>query len=142
MVQPDRVGGAEQEGAGQDNSGPIALVTADAPGLYRIEDGARHAIAAVGALNPVEMADPRATAEPLATVAKASGGGIAWLADGMVELRRTRPDRDTSGRGWMGIRRNDAQEITGVTQTSLIPAIVLLALVLGGLTTAWWREGR
>jgi hypothetical protein len=119
-----------------------ALVTADAPGLYRIEDGARHAIAAVGALNPVEMAAPRATAEPLATVAKASGGGIAWLADGMVELRRTRPDRDTSGRGWMGIRRNDAQEITGVTQTSLIPAIVLLALVLGGLTTAWWREGR
>ena len=119
-----------------------AAVAAGEPGLYRIEDGSHRALAAVGALNPVEMADLRATAEPLAAVAAASGGGVAWLGEGMPELRRTRSDRDTSGRGWMGIRRNDAYEITGVTRKALIPGMVLLVLVLGGLMTAWWREGR
>ena len=117
-------------------------VAAGEPGLYRIEDGTRRTLAAVGALNPVEMADLRATEKPLAGLATTSGGGVAWLADGIPELRRTRPDRDTSGRGWMGIRRNRAYEVTGITQTPLTPGLVLLVLVLGGLMAAWWREGR
>jgi len=119
-----------------------AVVPAGEWGLYRADDGKRRALAAVGTINPVEMVDLRASAAHLEPVAAESGGGVAWIADGLPDLRRVRPDRDTAGRGWMGIRRNGAYDITGISEVPVMPALVFLALVLGGLVAAWWREGR
>ncbi|MEE9544965.1 MAG: hypothetical protein V3V55_05150, partial [Rhodospirillales bacterium] len=111
-------------------------------GLYRVEDGKQTALAAAGVLNPLEMADLRATPERLSGVAKATGGGIAWIADGIPDFRRTMAGRDTAGRGWMGLKRNASYLVTGVAEVSLLPGLLVLALVLGGLMAAWWREGR
>jgi hypothetical protein len=111
-------------------------------GLYRVEDGAHTALAVAGTVRPLEFVDLRATAEPLQPVAKATGGGIAWLVDGMPDFRRTGVGRDTAGRGWMGLRRNHAYVVTGLAEISLLPGLIMLALVLGGLAGAWWRESR
>ena len=119
-----------------------AEVAAGESGLYRVEDGERTALAAAGALNPVEFSDLRATAGRLAPVAAATGGGVAWIAEGVPDVRRTLQGRDSAGRGWLGLVQNGAYVVTGMTQVPLLPAVLVLALVVGGLMAAWWREGR
>ena len=119
-----------------------ATVPVTETGLYRIDDGTHQVVTAAGDLNPLEMSDLRATAERLAPTVAATGGGISWITDGVPDIRRTRPGRDTSGRGWIGLRRNQAFTVTGATQVPLLPGPVLLVLVLGALMAGWWREGR
>ena len=125
--------------------GGVARATVAAPesGLYSVADGARAALAAAGALNPLEFADLRATERLLAPVAAATGGGLAWIGEGALpDVRRTRPGGDTAGRGWLGLRRNHAYVVTGLTQVSLLPPLLVLFLGLGTLIGAWLREGR
>ncbi len=119
-----------------------ASLEVDEPGLYRLSDGLRAAVAAVGDLNPKEYADLRATPARLRPVIERSGGGIAWTIDGSPSFRRTAPDRDAAGRGWFGLRANGEYRVTGVNQIPLMPALVVLALVLGLTAMAWYREGR
>jgi len=133
----------------QDGGGGLerAVMTAPEPGIYRISDGERHTVALVGAANMPELADLRTTAERLDGVAAATGGGILWLADlerrsGAPALRRPPANRAQSGAGWLGLRANGAYTVTGVTDRPLLPALPLLAVVLGALVMAWRREGR
>ena len=124
----------------------VGSVEVEEAGLYHFGDGVRSAIAAVGALNPVEMGDVRATDQLLRPVVVASGGHVLWLADGLPEIRRVRPGRDTGGetpgRGWLGLRTNGDYLVTGVTQTPLLPGVLVFLLGLGALVAAWRREGR
>jgi len=99
-------------------------------------------LAVAGTVRPLEFDDLRATAEHLEPLAKATGGGIAWLAEGVPEFRRTGVGRDTAGRGWIGLRRNRSYVVTGLEEISLLPGLIVLTLVLGGLAGAWWRESR
>jgi hypothetical protein len=125
-----------------------ATVVAGEPGIYRIGDGERSALAVVGAINPPELADMRTTPDRLAPVAQATGGGIHWAVDhdgpGQrgLDVRRTRPDRPQTGSDWIGLRANGDHVVSGVTDTPLLPAGVVLLLALGGLVAAWRREGR
>jgi len=41
----------------------------------------------------------------------------------------------------MGFPDTQTYVITGVAQASLMPALLVLMLVLGGLLAAWYREG-
>ena len=116
-------------------------------GLYHITDGTKVALAAVGALNPIELADVRTTEELVKPVVLASGGQVLWLSDGQPDIRRVRAGRDSGGRepggrGWIGFRANGDYVVTGVTQIPLLPSLVLFALALGTLVLAWRREGR
>ena len=120
-----------------------ATVEVDEVGLYRVTDGRRSGVAAVGSLNPVEYADVRATDELLGPVAEATGGALVWLArDGIPSIRHVRPRRETAGQGWIGLRRNGQYLVTGVNQLALLPPLLVLVLVLGGFALAWRREGR
>jgi hypothetical protein len=120
-----------------------ATVPVSEPGLYRVTDGERTALAAAGALNPIEMSDVRTTAEKLQPAVNASGGGIFWVGPGaMPDVRRVAPERSAAGRSWMGFRANGDFIVTGVSDTPLLPAIAALALALGTLLAAWRREGR
>jgi hypothetical protein len=115
-------------------------------GLYHITDGERVAIAAVGALNPVEMADVRTTENVVRVASAATGGQVLWLVDGPPDIRRVRLSRDTggrepSGRGWIGMRANGDYIVAGITQLPLLPGIGLFALGLITLILAWRREG-
>jgi hypothetical protein len=117
-------------------------VKAEEAGLWRISDGVHTALAAAGRINPPELTDLRTTPDRLAPLTKATGGGIAWLADGIPEFRRTSAGRDAAGRGWLGIQRNNSYSVIRLAEVPLLPVLLLLAATLGGLAGAWWREGR
>ena len=128
-------------------------VPAPEPGLWRVSDGTRTALAAAGRVNPREFADLRATDAVLAPLVRATKGGMSWLAGAgtphdhladvhVPELRRVAADAVPSGSGWLGVKRNGAYTVTGVRQVSLLPGLAVLALTLVLLGAAWWREGR
>jgi hypothetical protein len=133
------------EDAGGRATGALAV---SEPGLYRVTDGQRTAIAAAGSLNPLEYADLRATAEKLAPAIEASRGTWRWLAAApaapiaVPDIRRVLPGRSTAGRDWIGLIRNGEYRVTGVQQTPLLPVALVLALALAGLALAWWREAK
>lgn len=118
------------------------------PGLYRVSDGQRTAIAAAGSLNPLEYADLRATPDRLIPAIEASKGTYRWLASAagaqlaVPDIRRVLPGRSTAGRDWIGLTRNGEYRVTGVQQIPLLPVVLVLTLALAGLALAWWREGK
>jgi hypothetical protein len=112
-------------------------------GLYRVTDGTRTALAAAGALNPIELADVRTTDEKLKPAVQATGGGIFWVGPGSLpDLRRVAPDRSGAGRSWIGLRANGDYVVTGVKEVPLLPGFLALLLALGAFIAAWRREGR
>lgn len=123
-----------------------ATIIVGEPGLYHLTDGTRSAVAAVGIIQPIEMADVRTTDAKVKDVVAATGGGILWLADG-EEFDTRRIARGRSGFGksagmpWLGFVANRDYVVTGVHETPLLPAAVLLLLGLGALALAWRREG-
>ncbi len=112
------------------------------PGLYRLHHGGRKAIAAAGDINPLEYADMRASAKPMAALLAQSGGGAYWLTDGLPDIRRVKPERTSRGRGWLGLRASGEYTVDGVEQTPVLPALAVLLLFLGLTMLAWQREGR
>ncbi|MGH7117357.1 MAG: hypothetical protein ACREE9_23045, partial [Stellaceae bacterium] len=111
-------------------------------GLYRVADGSHTALAAAGPLNPIEFADVRTTAEKLAPVVAATGGGTFWIGSGTIpNIRRVSPGERAAGRNWMGFRANGDYIVTGFSEIPLLPAVAALLLIVGGLLVAWRREG-
>ncbi|MGH6980945.1 MAG: hypothetical protein ACREFC_07030 [Stellaceae bacterium] len=112
-------------------------------GLYRVADGKRNAIAAAGALNPLELGDVRATGAKLAADVEATGGAMFWLGDGgMPEVQRVGPGRAAAGHGWLGLRENGDYVVTGVSELPLLPGLLALLLALGLFLAAWRQEGK
>lgn len=129
--------------AAQGDGRALGGMAVDQPGLYRVEDGERVAVAAAGGMAAVEMSELAATPDILAPVAEASGGSVRWLAeDGLPEPRRTGEGRVASGRGWIGLPSRGQHVVVGVRELPLLPGLALLVLGLGGLVWAWRREGR
>jgi len=120
-----------------------ARIAAEHDGLYSFSDGEHVAYATPRQIAARELSDMRATAERLAPVAAATGGTTHWLeADGVPDLRMVDEGRRTHGRGWLGLERSGAYNVTGVQQTPLLPPWLALTLLLATATIAWWREGR
>ena len=119
-----------------------ATLPVEQAGLYRVSDGINVAMAAVGALNPLEWADVRASETVTAPLVEATGGSANWLADNLPQIRRTTPDRNSSGHGWIGLVANGDYLVTGVRQIPALPAWLALLLALGMAVVAWRREGR
>lgn len=121
-----------------------AATAAPVPGLYRVSDGERVAVAAAGTANPLEMGEVVTTAERLAPLVDATGGRTFWLAESgaVPEIRRTDPAALHAGADWMGLRANEDYVVNGVRQAALLPPALALPLVLAGLMLAWWREGK
>ena len=120
-------------------SGTLAV---DQAGLYRLADGQRTAITAVGPLNPLEWADVRATDAQLSPFTQASGGSVHWLQDATPEPRKVRPGRPAFGRDWIGFRSNGDFATVGLDEVALMPALLVLAMALGMAMIAWRREGK
>ena len=120
-----------------------ASLAAEEMGLYRVNDGTRTTLAAAGPVNPREFEDARSTPEVLAPLIEESGGAVVRLAGReLPQVRKVSATRDRHGRGWIGLVANKAYVVTGVDQTPLLPAVVVLVLILGTSLLAWFREGR
>jgi len=119
-----------------------ATVPVTEAGLYRVSDGINVAMAAVGALNPLEFADVRASADLVEPIAEATGGSVNWLSDGLPSIRRVKSERSRAGRGWIGLVANGDYLVTGVRQVPAYPGLLALVLALGAMVIAWRREGQ
>ncbi|MGE5477052.1 MAG: hypothetical protein ACM3Q1_10385 [Bacteroidales bacterium] len=120
-----------------------AATAIDQPGLWRVEDGERTAIAASGTLSPLENAELTATDALLAPAAAATGGSVRFLAEGGVpDFRRVAQGRTAAGRDWAGLVAHGEAVVTGLREVPLLPALALLALAAGGLLAVWRREGK
>jgi len=127
----------------QDDGRAVGSMPVGQPGLWRVGDGSRSAVAAAGSVHPVEMAELAATPDRLAPAAAATGGSVRWLADGGVpELRRVQAGGSLAGRGWIGLESRGDYAVTGLREVPLMPGLALLLLAGGGLLLAWRREGR
>ncbi|MGE0737044.1 MAG: hypothetical protein AB7G15_04010 [Alphaproteobacteria bacterium] len=119
------------------------------PGLYRITDGQRSTMVAVGSLNPKEVLDVRTTADKVALIVEVNTGSIVWLGnDGNPEVRRVDADRDVAGRNvvgpaqWIGLKRNGDYVVTGIRDVPLLIGLLALLLATLPLLAAWRREGK
>ena len=119
-----------------------ATAKADELGLYRLTDGTLTTVAAAGPLNPMEVADMRATDRIVQPIAAVSGGSVHWLGDGMPDVRRVGASGNAAGANWIGLRANGAYRVTSVEQQPLLPAWPALLLLLATLLLAWRVEGR
>ncbi len=127
------------------NTGPgryEAALPVTQTGLYSVSDGEHVAMAAAGALNPLELADVRATESLLAPVVQATRGSMHWMVDGLPTIRRVAPERRTAGRNWIGLVANEDYLVTGVRRLPAMPALLVLALFLCAAAFGWRREGR
>ena len=119
-----------------------ATMPVDQLGTYELSDGSRTAVAAAGPPNPLEYRDVRSTRERLSPLVEASGGAHVRIDDGVPRLRKVDPDRDSAGRGWIGLDANRDYRVAGVMEVPLLPAVLALILVLATLVAAWFREGK
>lgn len=118
-------------------------IPADQPGVYRIAQDEHVAVAVVGSANPLELSDVRSTADIVAPIAEATGGSVKWLIDDdPPRVRWIAPGRAAAGRDWIGFRENRQYVVTGLSQVPVLPAVLLLVLLLGGLMVVWYVEGR
>ncbi len=112
-------------------------------GVWRVQAGSKTAIAGVGVGNPLEFEDLRPTADILAPVVEAAGGGMVWLGrEEVPELRAVRAGGHMAGRGWLGLRENRAYRVTVIERTPLLPGWLVLALAALLLAWLWRREGQ
>lgn len=111
-------------------------------GLYKLSEGGRTAVVAVGPSAPKEFENPISTGLLLEPLVDRTRGGIFRLEDGFPDLRRVREDRVAAGRGWIGIARRDAYNVLDIKLTPLAPGWLMLLLASGFALLAWRVEGR
>jgi uncharacterized membrane protein len=137
--------GAETRDLSIEQVGPgrwQALLEGASEGLWRFSDGTLSAVAAVGPPSPAEYASPLATGDILAPLAEATGGKVAWLGDGVPDVRLVPEGRRAHSRNWIALQSRDAYRVTGVKLTPLLPAWLAVLAVGLLLLVAWRREGR
>ncbi len=111
-------------------------------GLHRLNDGSLAAVAAAGSADAREAADILATTKIIAPIAEATGGGTAWLADGMPRLVKVNEGRQMAGSGWLGLKANGAYRVLTIAELPLFATLLSLAALLLAVCAMWYREGR
>jgi len=120
----------------------VGRFTPQEPGLYVLRDGALEAVAGAANGDAKEQSDLLATTKKLEPVAAATGGGVAWLADGMPRLGKQSPGAAYAGSGWMNLKANGLTRTVAVREWALSTSIFSLAVLLLVASLMWWREGR
>ncbi|MDA7947026.1 MAG: hypothetical protein MPJ78_06075 [Hyphomicrobiaceae bacterium] len=116
-------------------------------GVYRLRSGDLRAVAHVGQLNSKELSTLNATTELLQPVLSQTGGGAFWSGANADDISLPRVAMLRSGRlmhgsDWMGFKQRDAYVTRGVRLIPLFSGLLALAVLLGALSLAWFREGR
>src|SRR5690606_15739558 len=111
-------------------------------GLYRLTDGDKEAVAALGPSAPKEFEETIASGGKLAPLIETLRGGIFAVEDGLPTIRRVDAGRTAAGRGWIGITPREAYLTADVTVTPLVRAWLFLLLAALLTIGAWMWEGR
>lgn len=122
-------------------SGTLSL---DGIGAYRLRHGDLSTIAAVGMLNPIEFAELLPTTEKLLPLSDVTGGATRMIGldpNSLPDVRRV-SSSDMQGRGWIGLRDNEAYTVTRSRRQPLAPPIVFFLAFFAALAWGWLREAR
>ena len=111
-------------------------------GLYRLTDGEKETVIALGPAAPREFEETIATPDLLQPLVDGTGGGIRRIEEGLPALREVREGRPASGRGWIGITPREAYLTADITIAPVLPAWAFLLLASLLILGAWLREGR
>jgi len=112
-------------------------------GLYRLNDTEQSAVIALGPPAPKEYEQTIAGIENIATVLSGSDGGFLRIEDiSSPQIRFVREGRTTIGRNWFGLYNREAELITDIRQSELLPAWLWLLIAAGFAVGAWLWEGR
>ena len=111
-------------------------------GLYRLKEGDKESVVALGPAAPKEFEETIATEALLAGSVAATRGGIVRVADDIPDIRRVRAGRAASGRGWVGITPREAYLTADIRISPLLPAWAMLLLASLLAVGAWLWEGR
>ena len=111
-------------------------------GLYRLSNGDKDAVIALGPSAPREFEETIATGEKLLPVIEPMRGGVFAIENGIPSVRNVRAGRPAAGRGWLGLTPRAAYLAADVTITPLLPAWLTLLLAALLSVGAWLREGR
>jgi hypothetical protein len=111
-------------------------------GLYRLTDGEKETVIALGPAAPREFEETIATGEVLEPLVEGTQGGIHRIEDGLPSLREVREGRPATGRGWMGITPREAYLTADIRISPVLPAWAFLLLASLLILGAWVREGR
>ncbi len=116
----------------------------DAPeiGLYRLDDGVKTSVIALGPSAPREFEQTIASAALLEPLVTGTGGGIKPVSGGKIDIRHVREGRPAAGRGWIGITQRGAYRTADISISPLLPAWAWLLLASVLIIGAWLREGR
>ena len=66
-----------------------------------------------------------------------------WLVEtGVPQVRRVGLGESSVGQDWIGLVANQRYRVDALVQAPLLPVLLMLFLLLGGLLMAWRVEGR
>ena len=116
-------------------------------GLFEVAQGELSALAHVGAVNAPEFRGTVSTTEPLAPIARETGGTVtrAFAEDGALQLPAILPVRGAvrdAGENRMPLRMTDETVLLGVDRYPLFAGFLGFALMLMALGATWYREGK
>ncbi|NNE80920.1 MAG: hypothetical protein HKN18_11685 [Silicimonas sp.] len=111
-------------------------------GLYRLKEGDKESVVALGPAAPKEFEETIANADLLRPLEQTVRGGVHRIAEDIPDIRRVRAGRAASGRGWIGITPREAYLTADIRISPLLPswAFLLLASLLA--VGAWLWECR
>ncbi len=122
------------------------ITAATLPGLYRITQGDKTALLAVGPQNPQEFADMRSTTEKFRGLSEATGGAAQRVGENgtsiVPRLRLVGANDQAHGPGWLGLHQHDITDLKGIETFPLLDKLPGLMLALSLVALAWYREGR
>ncbi|MFD0986640.1 hypothetical protein [Methyloligella solikamskensis] len=125
-----------------------AQVNVAEQGIYQISSGDLASVVTVGNANTRELAAVTATDNVLKPILDETGGGAYWLgreddeADEMPRIVMLGSSQMMHGDDWLGLHRREAYRVKGASLYPLFNGYIALALLLGLLAMAWYREGR
>ena len=111
-------------------------------GLYRLKQGDKEAVIALGPAAPREFEETVSSGSKLDTAVSDTRGGIMSLEDGFPDIRTVSPGRPAAGRGWIAFTPRGSYLTADVQIASLIPAWLFLLIAAMLCVGAWLREGR
>ncbi len=112
------------------------------PGIHKLTNGDKVAFAAVGSPDPRESAQIHSTDKLVKEFISSTKGSITRIAINTPRVVMVKSDRSFSGSGWIGLKSNNAYDVTSIKTMPLMTTLLALLGLLGLITAMWYREGR